>query len=118
MLHKHSEILASVVRMAREQKDMTQSQLAEKTGVGTRTILDIENNRGNPRFDILVAIVQELGIPSDTIFHPRPIHFEEAMKRLALELDSCNEKEKGIILDNAIHLARNIRSIRESDDLL
>jgi len=97
---------------------MTQSQLAEKAGVATRTILDIENNRGNPRFHILVAIVQALGIPSDTIFHPRPIHFEEAMKRLALELDSCNEKEKGIILDNAIHLARNMRSIRESDDLL
>lgn len=117
-MHNYSEILANVVRTAREQKDMTQSQLAEKAGVGTRTILDIENNRGNPRFDILVAIVRELGIPSEKIFHPRPIHFEEAMKRLAVELDHCNEKEKVIVLDNAIHLARNIKSIREPIDLL
>lgn len=115
-MHNHSEVLASVVRTAREQKDMTQAQLAERVGVGTRTILDIENNRGNPRFHILVAIVQELGIPSDTIFHPRPIHFEEAIKRLAVELDDCTENEKQLVLDNALHLARNIRSIREPDD--
>ena len=117
-MHNHSEILANVVRTTREQKNMTQSQLAEKAGVGQRTILEIENNRGNPRFHILVAIVQALGIPSDTIFHPRPLCFEEAMKRFALELDSCNEKEKGLVLDNALHLARNIRSTRESDGLL
>ena len=117
-MHNHSEILANVVRTTREEKNMTQSQLAEKAGVGQRTILEIENNRGNPRFHILVAIVQALGIPSDTIFHPRPLRFEEAMKRFALELDGCSEKEKGVILDSALYLARNIRSIRESDDLL
>jgi len=96
---------------------MTQSQLAEKIGIGTRTILEIENNRGNPRFDILVAIVHELNIPSDSIFHLRPIHSEEVIKRLLLELEHCSEKEKQLVLNAALHLVQGLKNMQSLDKI-
>ena len=43
--------LGKVVRVARKRKRITQDYLAEKVGVQPRTILEIENGRGNPRFE-------------------------------------------------------------------
>ena len=43
--------LGKVVRIARKRKRITQDYLAEKVGVQPRTILEIENGRGNPRFE-------------------------------------------------------------------
>ena len=40
--------LGKVVRIARKRKRITQDYLAEKVGVQPRTILEIENGRGNP----------------------------------------------------------------------
>lgn len=45
--------LGKVVRVARKRKRITQDYLAEKVGVQPRTILEIENGRGNPRFENL-----------------------------------------------------------------
>ena len=49
------ENLGKVFRDARKRKGMTQEELAEQIGVQTRMILEIENGRGNPRFDNLFA---------------------------------------------------------------
>ena len=40
--------LGKVVRVARKRKRITQDYLAEKVGVQPRTILEIEDGRGNP----------------------------------------------------------------------
>ena len=50
--------LGKVVRVARKRKRITQDYLAEKVGVQPRTILEIENGRGNPRFENLFVMVR------------------------------------------------------------
>ena len=50
--------LGKVVRIARKRKRITQDYLAEKVGVQPRTILEIENGRGNPRFENLFVMVR------------------------------------------------------------
>ena len=54
--------LGKVVRVARKRKRITQDYLAEKVGVQPRTILEIENGRGNPRFENLFVMVRLLDI--------------------------------------------------------
>ena len=54
--------LGKVVRVARKRKRITQDYLAEKVGVQPRTILEIENGRGNPRFENLFVMVRLLEI--------------------------------------------------------
>ena len=48
--------LGNAVRSARRTQNLSQEALAEKIGVCKRTILDIENNTGNPKFEILSII--------------------------------------------------------------
>ena len=61
--------LGKVVRVARKRKRITQDYLAEKVGVQPRTILEIENGRGNPRFENLFVMVRLLDIAPNDIFN-------------------------------------------------
>ena len=61
--------LGKVVRIARKRKRITQDYLAEKVGVQPRTILEIENGRGNPRFENLFVMVRLLDIAPNDIFN-------------------------------------------------
>ena len=59
-MDKIRENLGIVVREAREKTGLTQSELSEKLGLGDKTILNIENFRGNPKFDSLYPLVNFL----------------------------------------------------------
>lgn len=61
--------LGRVVRTARKRKGITQDHLAEEVGIQTRTVLEIENGRGNPRFENLFAMVRVLDIAPNDIFN-------------------------------------------------
>lgn len=50
-------VLGNIVRETRKSKNMSQEALAERIGVCKRTIIDIENNTGNPKFEILYPLV-------------------------------------------------------------
>ena len=49
-MHDYVKNLAKVVRAAREEAHLSQAALAEQIGCDERTILNIENDRGNPKF--------------------------------------------------------------------
>ena len=55
--------LGEAVRTTRKNKNLSQEALAEKVGVCKRTIIDIEKNSGNPKFEILCTLVRELDLP-------------------------------------------------------
>ncbi len=85
--------LAVAVREARTELGLSQEKLAEILNIDSRTILNIEAGRGNPKFEKLYLLVTYLKIPADKIFDPaykdeRPnLH-----KLLALQKD-CTEQE-------------------------
>ena len=69
-MHDYVKNLAKVVRAAREEARLSQAALAEQIGCDERTILNIENDRGNPKFDVLCQIIAYLLIPAGLIFRP------------------------------------------------
>ena len=69
VMHDYVKNLAKVVRAAREEAHLSQAALAEQIGCDERTILNIENDRGNPKFEVLCQIIAYLHIPADRIFH-------------------------------------------------
>ena len=69
-MHDYVKNLAKVVRAAREEAHLSQAALAEQIGCDERTIPNIENDRGNPKFEVLCQIIAYLHIPADRIFHP------------------------------------------------
>lgn len=92
------EMLGKAVRTARKNKHLSQEALAERIGVCKRTIIDIENNTGNPKFEILYALVHELDLPIHQVFYPDVSENLELKSKLMQELDSCTEYELKIIL--------------------
>lgn len=59
--------LGYTVRSERERLGLSQSSLAERAGVSTRTISDIETCNGNPELATLIPLTQYLRISIDSV---------------------------------------------------
>lgn len=93
-----SDRLGKAVRCARKNKNMSQEALAEKIGVCKRTIIDIENSSGNPKFTILFPLVRALDLPLQQVFYPESSEDSETKMMIIQELEKCSETESRIIL--------------------
>ena len=91
--------LGEAVRSTRKSKNLSQEALAEKIGVCKRTIIDIEKNTGNPKFEILCMLVRELDLPLYQVFYPESTEKNiEVRNMLMQELNGCSEFEMRVIL--------------------
>lgn len=97
-MYQSIKALGSIVRKSRKDKHLSQEALAERIGVCKRTIIDIENSTGNPKFEILCKLVRELELPIYQIFYPEVPESEEIHKMLVEEIKTCTEDEMKNIL--------------------
>lgn len=84
--------------MGTQDKHLSQEALAERVGVCKRTIIDIENNAGNPKFEVLYPLVRELDLPLYQVFYPELSENADAKNVLVKELSDCSDYEMKIIL--------------------
>lgn len=90
--------LGNVVRATRKSKNLSQEALAEKLDVCKRTIMDIEKNTGNPKFELLCMLVRELDLPLYEVFYPE-VSDNSGMKNVLMkELNDCSDYEMKVIL--------------------
>lgn len=61
--------LAKAVREAREMRGISQRELARKLNMNTRTIMDLEIGRSNPKGETIFLIADELHISLDAILY-------------------------------------------------
>jgi DNA-binding XRE family transcriptional regulator len=109
-MHDYIKNLATVVRTAREELGLSQAALAEQIGCDTRTILNIENNRGNPKFEILCQIISYLQISADKIFYPEISQTGVHKQQLLLKVQTCNETEAEYLLPMVDYLLEYAKS--------
>ena len=104
--------LGSVVRATRKRKNLSQEALAEKLGVCKRTIMDIEKNTGNPKFELLCMLVRELDLPLYQVFYPETTENLEIKSVLLKELSECTDYEMKIILSVVKSLRDTLKNER------
>ena len=109
-MYHNREILGEVVRTTRKSRHLSQEALAERIGVCKRTIIDIENNTGNPKFEILYPLVRELDLPLYQVFYPEVEENSELKNVLIQEVSSCSEYEMKIILSVVKSLRCTLRN--------
>lgn len=63
----YRKILSDMVKEERSRRNLSQEDLADNAKVSLRTISDIENCKGNPRLDTLVALITYLDLSLDAI---------------------------------------------------
>lgn len=113
-MHTFSQILGDTVREAREKQLITQVELAEKLGLDVRTIINIENYRGNPKMEVLFPLIRELKIIPEQIFFPESTLEGKAERKILLELSDCSEQELEAIVTLIRSFKKAVRTVNGS----
>ena len=101
--------LAQAVRDARTELGLSQEKLAEALGLDSRTILNIEAGRGNPKFENLCSLVAYLNLSGDQIFSPDSTEEKPCVQRLTALLVNCTEQEADTLLPAVRYLLSLMR---------
>lgn len=92
------KLLGDAVKEERLRRNLSQNALAEMVHVSLRTISDIENYNGNPRFENLCLLVSFLNLPIETVMKGKAETMDSTMKQIIAELDQCPHEIKRLAL--------------------
>lgn len=101
--------MGTIVRNARETKDLSQAALAKMIGVSTRTIIAVEKNQRYPSFEVFYRLVHALDISADLIIYPDRVPSTVEQEQVIRELLSCGDREQKIAIDTLRTLLRALR---------
>ena len=90
---EYSRPLGDVVRKARKKMGLTQDEVASAADIDVRTVINIENYRGNPKLEVLFPLVRCLKIDPMDIFYPEMQRDTPELKKLRLFIEECSEEE-------------------------
>ncbi len=92
------KLLGDAVKKERLRRNLSQNALAEMVHVSLRTISDIENYNGNPRFENLCLLASFLNLPIETIINGEAEPMDSTMKQIIAELNHCSNETKRLAL--------------------
>lgn len=105
--------LGYTVRSERERLALSQSSLAERAGVSTRTISDIETCNGNPELATLIPLTQYLRISIDSVVQEDEA--DTTTYQIMKELQTCSEDDRQIALRTLRELLSALKEKEHSD---
>ena len=97
-MHNYSRPLGDAVKRARGKLDLTQSEVADLADIDVRTVLNIENYKGNPKMEVLYPLVRTLKIDAREIFNPEIRRESPALRQLRVLIEECSEEEAAAII--------------------
>lgn len=97
-MNEYSYALGNAVKRARAKLSMTQSEVAECADIDVRTVLNIENNRGNPKLKVLSSLIHTLKIDAREIFNPEMQRESPELYQLRVLTESCSPEEAEALL--------------------
>ncbi len=95
---EYSRPLGDAVKRARRKLGFTQNEVADAADVDVRTVLNIENYKGNPKMEVLFPLVRALKIDAREIFNPEIRRESPALCQLRLLIEECSEEEATAII--------------------
>lgn len=95
---EYSRPLGDAVKRARGKSGLTQNEVADAAEIDVRTVLNIENYKGNPKMEVLYPLVRALKIDAREIFNPEMRRETPALRQLRLLIEDCSEEEAAAII--------------------
>lgn len=105
-----SRMLGDVFKAARGKTGLSQSEVGRTAGVDSRTVLNIENYRGNPIFSNLYPLVRFYKLDPRILFYPELQQESPAISQLRTLINDCTEEEAAAIypvVQSTINMLRN-----------
>ena len=109
-MKEYSRVLGDAVKRARGAAGLTQREVADKMNKDVRTVLNIENYKGNPKLEVLYPLVRALNIDPREVFYPNMQQDSPALRKLRLYVDDCNEEEAAALIPVLQSVLRAIRA--------
>lgn len=97
-MHEYSRPLGDAIKRARGKLGLTQSEVADKADIDVRTVLNIENYKGNPKMEVLYPLVRALKLDSREIFNPEMKRESPAIRQLRFMIEECSEQESAALI--------------------
>ena len=107
---EYSLSLGNAVKIAREHSGITQEKIAEFIGKDSRTIINIENGKGNPKLDTLYPLIRHLNLDANNIFYPGSNDDSPSKSRLRNLINTCSEFEAKTLLQFLPNILTVLRS--------
>lgn len=95
---EYSKILGDTVKQARKKMDLTQSEVADAVDVDVRTVMNIENYKGDPKMEVLFPLIRALKIDAREIFYPEMQRESPALRQLRIFVEDCSEEEAAALI--------------------
>lgn len=111
-MFEYSRPLGDSVKRARRRLRLTQNELANAIDVDSRTVLNIENYKGNPKMEVLYPLIRTLNIDAREIFNPEMLRQSPALCQLRIMVEECSEQEAEVM----ISVFSSILSVLRSKD--
>lgn len=97
-MSEYSVSLGKTILDARTRLKLTQNEVAERAGIGSRTVLNIENGKGNPKMTVLYSLIRALELDPKTIFYPELEKPNPISHELQLMFSTCSDEETAALL--------------------
>lgn len=108
MVNKVDEILVEIgqeIKSAREKRDWSQQELADKAQLSLSHLQHIEAGKVNFSFDMLFSIFNELGLSVDAFLFSDSFDFGAETSHLRIKLRSCTPMERKFIVNTMDYMA-------------
>lgn len=92
------ELLGVALKKAREDLGLSQEKVSEYAGITTRTLMKLENGKGNPQFHTLSTLIRVLKIDAREIFNPEMERQSPSIRLLRHMVEDCTEQEAAALL--------------------
>ena len=94
----YSHALGDAIKRARGRLGLTQRQVAEMAEIDVRTVLNIENYKGNPKMQVLYSLIRAMNMDAREVFNPEMQLDSPALRQLRMMVESCSEEEAEAII--------------------
>ena len=108
--------MGAIVKAARQNKRLTQEDLASDVGITLRYLQGIENEKKYPAIGIVYRLIHSLDISADQIFRPESMNRSIEDDLLIHSILSCSRDERDIITETVLTLMQELKEKRPSNE--
>lgn len=99
MIEIDLSFLGKRVALARKDCGLTQQELANQTGLASRTVQAIEKGHKNPTYKTLLRLAMRLGISPGTLFPAKTAIEDEELQHFVWKFQSCTPQNQKMLLN-------------------
>lgn len=109
-MQDYARPLGDAVKVARNDLKLTQEQVASQINTDSRTIMNIENYRGNPKMGTLYPLIRMLKIDARDVFNPELKHESSIMRKLRVLIEDCTDQEAAALIPIVEAILKTLRA--------